>query len=108
MAIRPPQGNSGSPDAVEFGIAALNARLDEAGVTFPATTEEVLAAVDETAVPYDASGNTLELEEAIANLPQDRFGSESELLDQLHPVFEARRERAANSVIGRIRALLPF
>jgi hypothetical protein len=29
-------------------------------------------------------------------------------MNALHPVFEARRERANNSIVGQLRSLLPF
>ncbi|MFB6301596.1 MAG: hypothetical protein ABEH78_01860 [Haloferacaceae archaeon] len=108
MAVRPPQGEGSDPEAIEFGIAALDARLDRADVAFPATGEELVRAMDNPEIPYDAGGNTVELDEALAALPDDRFESESELLDRLHPVFEDHRERAASSIVAQIRALLPF
>jgi hypothetical protein len=108
MAARPPQNDTSDPDVIEFGIAALSARLDEAGVEFPTTSRTLLAAVDNTAIPIDSSGNTLELEQALDRLPQEQFDSQSALLDMLHPVFEEHRKATGNSVIGRLRALLPF
>lgn len=109
MGARPPPGgDSSAPDTIEFGIAAVNARLSETEIGFPATTGEILRAVDDTAVPYDASGNTLDLAEALDRLQADRFESESDLLDRLHPVYEERRVAGAGSVIGRIRQLLPL
>jgi hypothetical protein len=108
MAVRPPQGGGDEPDAIEFGIAALDARLDEANVSYPATGQEIVTALDDAAIPYDAAGNTLELSEALAQLPQDRFESESELLEELHPIFETYRERATTSLVARLRGLLPF
>ena len=107
MAIRPPQGDSGTEEAVEFGIAALNARLDESSVEFPATTSQILSAIEDTEVPSDASGHTLDLREALADVEADRFETETELLDVLHPRFEAHRKRAADSLVARLRALLP-
>lgn len=107
MARRPPRGTSGEREAVEFGIAVLDARLDDAGVTFPATADEILSELDDTEVPYDASGRTLKLREALADVDVDRFDSETELLDAVYPAFEARRRKAANSLVARLRALLP-
>ena len=108
MAVRPPQDESSEPDTVAFGIAALNARLDEAEVQFPATSEEILRQVDAQEIPYDSSGNTLALSEALGQLSRDRFENETELLDLLHPVFEERRESSPGSFIGRLREYLPF
>ncbi|MEF8779746.1 MAG: hypothetical protein V5A46_03605 [Haloferacaceae archaeon] len=106
MAVTPPGGES-DPDHIEFGIASLAARLEEADVEFPATAGEVCAAIDNTSVPYDGSGNTLELEEALSEVGSDRFESESQLLEELHPVFE-RRRRAGGGIVVRLRQLLPF
>lgn len=106
MAVRPP-GDGSDPDHIEFGIAALAARLEETDVEYPATAEEICSAVDNTAVPYDGSGNTLELGEALAEVGTERFETESQLLEEVHPVFE-RRRRAGGGVVARIRQLLPF
>ncbi|ATW87169.1 hypothetical protein halTADL_0354 [Halohasta litchfieldiae] len=108
MGARPPQNDSSEPEVIEFGIAALSARLDEAAVEFPATSSELCAAVDDTAIPVDGAGNTMELETALQRLPQDRFDNESALLDMLHPVFEEYRKQAGDSIFGRLRTLLPF
>jgi hypothetical protein len=107
MAVRPPQGGGDEPDAIEFGIAALDARLDAADVEFPATAEELTRAVDGD-IPYDAAGRTVPLEEALERVPQQQFESESELLDLLHPVFEEYRVSASNGIIAQLRELLPF
>ena len=108
MAARPPQGDSGEPDSIEFGIAALDARLDRAGVRFPVTTEELIEAMDDPDVPYDAAGNTLDVAATLRELPAERFESERALLNRLHPVFEEKRRSGAGSLLGRVRTLLPF
>ncbi|WP_435063264.1 hypothetical protein [Halobaculum sp. EA56] len=108
MAARPPQGDTDEPESIEFGIAALDARLDRAGVGFPATTEELIRSLGDTEVPYDAAGNTLELAEVLRELPEERFETERDLLNRLHPIFEDRRRSGAGSLLGRVRALLPF
>lgn len=107
MAVRPPSGDADEPEAIEFGIAALNARIDEADVEFPATDEEILAALESTAIAYDASGHTIDLAEAFDHVATAEFESETELLDELYPVFEQRRGRAT-SFVDRVRGLLPF
>ena len=108
MAVRPPQGNSSEPDTIEFGIAALDARLDAATVEFPATADELVRAVDNTDIPYDASGRTVALSEALDRLPRSEFDSETELLDMLHPVFEEYRSSASGSFLRQLREMLPF
>ena len=107
MGVRPPQNDSSEPDTIAFGIAALDERLERSGVQFPAMTDEILAAVDDTSVPYDAGGSTLDLEAALDRVPGDRFETETELLNALHPVFEERRERGAGSFVSRLRDLFP-
>jgi len=107
MAARAPPDDTSDPDVIEFGIAALAARLEEAGVEYPTTSQRLCAAVDDTAIPVDGAGHTVELAAALDRLPQDEFTSQSELLDMLHPVFEEQRKQAARSVFGRLRALLP-
>jgi len=108
MAARPPQNDSSDPDSIEFGIAALDARLDRAGVRFPATTEELIESMGDTDVSYDAAGNTLDVAEVLRELPEERFETERDLLNRLHPIFEDRRRSGAGSLLGRVRALLPF
>lgn len=108
MGARPPQNETSEPDVIEFGIAALAARLEDAAIEYPVTEADVLAAVEDTEIPIDSAGNTVALSTALGKLPQSEFHSESDLLDQLHPVFEAERRNAGGSVFGRLRALLPF
>ena len=108
MAARPPQNETSEPEVIAFGIAALAARLETADISYPATSQQVCAAVDDTAIPVDGTGNTVELATALNRLPQDEFASQSELLDMLHPVFEEQRKQASTSVMGRLRALLPI
>jgi hypothetical protein len=108
MAVRPPQNDSSGPDVVEFGIAALAARLDERDVEFPSTSTELLETLGNQQVPYDASGNTVRLEEVFQAVSQERFESQADLLDRLHPVFEEYRTSARGGIFSRLRQLLPF
>lgn len=108
MGVRPPQNDHSEPEVIEFGIAALSARLEKADVEFPTTNRELCLAVDDTAIPVDGAGNTMELREALERVPQERFDSEATLLDMLHPVFEDYRKNAGDSLFGRLRTLLPF
>lgn len=109
MGVRPPQGGSSDePDAIEFGIAALDARLSESDVQFPATREEIVAGLRDEEIPYDAFGNTLSMDEALSQLPRREFESESELLELLHPIFEDHRSSSSMGLLDQMRALLPF
>ncbi|GAB3698407.1 hypothetical protein [Halorubrum pallidum] len=108
MAARPPGGGGSSePEAIEFGIAVLDARIEEADVSFPATSEEILGAIDDPEIPYDAAGRTVALSAVFDELPQSRFQNETELLDAMYPVFDEKR-RTSGGVLSTLRDALPF
>ena len=107
MGVQPPANDSSDePEAIEFGIAAVDARLDAADVTFPATRADLVAALD-AEVPYDAKGRSIPIADAIDETGRREFDSEGDLLDALHPVFEERCSSPA-SLLDQVRALLPF
>jgi hypothetical protein len=108
MGVRPPQNDDDEPDTITFGIAALDAHLERADVEFPVDAETLLTRLGDPEVPYDATGSTVALSEAMDKVHIQQFDSEQELLNTLHPVFESYRERAGNSILGQLRALLPF
>ncbi|MFC7203589.1 hypothetical protein ACFQJC_08690 [Haloferax namakaokahaiae] len=108
MAARPPTGDGTDPEAIEFGIAALAADLDEADLTFPAETETIADALDHVAVPVDANETTVTIDDALVATERTQFESRNQLLNELHPVFEAYRAEASTSLVGRLRGLLPF
>jgi hypothetical protein len=108
MAVRPPDGGGSEPDAIEFGIAALDARLDGADVEFPATRAELQSSLGDESIPYDASGHTVRFGEVLTEAGEERYDSESDLLERVHPIFERHREQRSNSLVGRLRSLLPF
>ena len=93
---------------MEFGIAALVGHLDHADLEYPATSDEIVRALGDPEIPYDGSGSSVALSEAMEALPKRTFDSQSELLDLLHPVFEEYRVSTSGSLLGRIRAILPF
>ncbi|QAU12272.1 hypothetical protein EKH57_05815 [Halorubrum sp. BOL3-1] len=108
MAARPPGGGeTDEPEAIEFGIAALDARLDEAEVSFPATAAELRDAIGSQEIPYDVRGRSLTLANALDRVPQQKFENETAFLNALYPVFdEARREE--RGVLSSLRDALPF
>jgi hypothetical protein len=109
MGVRPPSNDiDDEPDIVEFGIAALDARLDEADVSFPATAEELADEHGDLTVPFDAAGHETTLREALQEADRREFDSQPDLLDALHPVFERKRQAASNSLLAQLRALVPF
>jgi hypothetical protein len=109
MGVRPPQqGDDEPPDAVAFGIAALDEHLNRAEIQFPAAQRELLEALGDPEIPYDAGGNTMALSEALENTHVSNFENKQNLMNALHPVFEAKRQAANGSLVGQLRSLLPF
>lgn len=108
MAARPPGGGGSSePEAIEFGIAVLDARIGEADVSFPATEAELLDALGDEEIPYDAKGRTIALSTALEQIPQTTFDNETELLDALYPVFDRERQQGGG-FLTNLRDALPF
>lgn len=109
MGVRPPQDDGGDePETISFGIAALDARLDGAELEYPVGADEVVDRLGDPKIPYDAAGSTVRLSEVMEKVHFQRFEDEQELLNALHPVFESYREKASGSILGQLRALLPF
>jgi hypothetical protein len=109
MGVRPPGSDAGDePDVPEFGIVALDAKLDERSVSFPTTAADLAADHGDLQVEVDPAGHELSLAEALERCGPTEFDSQTELLDVLHPVFEAEREARSGGVLGQLRALLPF
>ncbi len=110
MGVRPPASDGEPADdaTISFGIAELDARLEDAELSYPADTGDVTAALGDPEVAYDASGHTVRLSTALDRAHPDSFESEQELLNALHPVFESYRDRSAGGLVHRLRELLPF
>ncbi|MFB6266520.1 MAG: hypothetical protein ABEI31_02575 [Halodesulfurarchaeum sp.] len=105
MAVPPPQGDQDEPDAVAFGIAAVDAALPE-DLEFPADAGDIQQAVGDPEIPYDSSGRSIPLSVAIRETDRNTFESRRDLLNALHPVFEEKRE--AGGVGAWLRSLVPF
>ena len=108
MGVRPPQDDSDEPDVIEFGIAALDARLGEADVTFPTDAESIERRLGDESIPYNAAGRTMSLSTALDRAGKRNFDTKQELLNALHPVFEEKRESASVGFLSQIRSALPF
>lgn len=108
MAVRPPGNDGETPETIEFGIAALDARLEESDVEFPATQAEIVRELSAEEIPYNASGHTLDLTDALDRAGSDQFETKGELMNALHPIFEERRRHGGGSILERLRAALPF
>lgn len=108
MGVQPPSDGVEEPDVVEFGIAALDAKLESRDVTFPIEADRLRREHGDLSVPIDAAGHEIALEEAVDRTDQPRFDSEGDLLDALHPIFEAERQAVSRSLLAQLRGLLPF
>lgn len=108
MAARPPSNDTDDePDIVEFGIAALDAHIEEREVSFPVAAADLATTHGDLRVAVGPAGRELTLREALARCDRERFKSRQELLNTLHPVFEAERE-AGGGILGRLRSLVPI
>ena len=109
MGVRPPPSDDGdAPDTVTFGIAALDAHLDEAAFAYPVESETLVRELGDPEIPYDVGGRTVRLSDALDETHFERFETEQELLNALHPVFEMHRERAGAGLFSQLRSMLPF
>ena len=108
MGVRPPSNGDSTPETIEFGIAAVDARLDTADLTFPASKADVESELGDEQIPYDVHGNTVELADILTDVDVEQFESSVELLNELHPHFETYRKQHSRSVVGQVRSLLPF
>ncbi|WP_136689671.1 DUF5789 family protein [Halorhabdus amylolytica] len=107
MGVRPPADDDLSePDVIEFGIPALDARMEN--VSFPATSEQLRSEYGDLEVPYNASGSTVTLREVLTEVDRQSFESEQELLNAAHPVFERKRAQNPSGLLGQLRAMFPF
>jgi hypothetical protein len=109
MGVRPPDsGSSESPDVIEFGIAAVDERLDLDALSYPVDVAELREEFGGVEVPYTASGQTTDMTTVLKRVDAREFDSKRALLNELHPVFEEMRASASSSIIGQLRALVPF
>ena len=108
MGVRPPSNSDSTPESIEFGIAAVDARLDTADLSFPASIDDVEDQLGDEQIPYDVHGNAVQLSDVLDELDTDHFETSVELMNDLHPHFERYRKRQSRSVVGQVRSLLPF
>ena len=108
MGVRPPSDDGEEPTAIEFGIAALDAKLPEESVEFPATASDIEARIGHIEVPYDPAGHSITVAEALEMVPATEFETEQDLLNALHPAFERKREETTTTLLTQLRSLVPF
>ncbi|WP_049927620.1 DUF5789 family protein [Halopiger goleimassiliensis] len=109
MGVRPPSsGDDEEPESIEFGIAAVDARLKDADLSFPATKDDVRAELGHERIPYDVHGNDVALGEILSEVETRQFRSRQELLNELHEPFEEYRQNRSGGVFQQVRSMLPF
>ncbi|ARS90682.1 hypothetical protein [Natrarchaeobaculum aegyptiacum] len=109
MGVRPPSnGDDDEPKSVEFGIAAVDARLRDSDLSFPATRDDVAAELGHERIPYDVHGNDVALGEMLDEVDAREFRSRQELLNELHEPFETYRQEHSGGVFQQVRSMLPF
>ncbi|RRJ29850.1 hypothetical protein [Halocatena pleomorpha] len=110
MKARRPQddGVGNGEEMIAFGIAALDSYLSDADVSFPTEKETLRETLGHIDVPYNASGNTIQLATALDNTPNRQFETKQELLNELHPVFERYRQEEGNPLLDRLRSVFPL
>jgi hypothetical protein len=109
MGVQPPAGDDevAEETGVDFGIAAVDARLSGSDVTFPATGRAVVRALGDPSIPYAPGGNTVPLSEVVERTETEQFETRQEFLNALHPVFEELRTSRGSGVVGWLRSLIP-
>lgn len=90
---------------MEFGIVALEARLEDADLSYPASPADVTAALDEDTIPYGPGGGTVRVERVLERTDRAEFRSRDDLLEATHPVFEDLRANGTG-VVGWLKSLL--
>ena len=109
MGVQPPSNDvTEEPDVVEFGIAALAARVEDLEIEYPVEAQRLVDRYGDIAVPVDAAGAEISVAEAVRTSGRREFDSEQELLNALHPVFEEKREATSRNILAQLRALVPF
>lgn len=109
MGVRPPSNDvDDEPNTIEFGIAALDAHVENRNISFPISREELDSAHGDLQIAVNASGRKIALAAVLAESERERFESKQDLLNELHPIFERKREQLSGGIIGQLRSLLPF
>ncbi|ADD04499.1 uncharacterized protein Nmag_0915 [Natrialba magadii ATCC 43099] len=109
MGVRPPSsGDDDDPESVEFGIAAVDAHLRTADLSFPATKDDVAAELGHERIPYDVHGNDVALGEMLDEVQAREFRSRQQLLNELHQPFEEYRQEHSGGMFQQVRSMLPF
>jgi hypothetical protein len=102
MGVQPPSNEiEEEPDVIEFGIAALDARLEELDVSFPADADHLRREYGTLSVPVNAAGTEITLADALSEVDRREFDEEMDLRTAGPPVTAPRRETSARSASAR-------
>jgi hypothetical protein len=109
MAARPPTGDDdddADAEPVVFGIATVDEYLRDADVSFPASGEDVVAAVGDPDVKCGPTAHRIALSTAVERTGRREFETRREFLDALHAEFERERQQAGG-IVSWLRSLVP-
>jgi hypothetical protein len=107
MGVQPPSDDGEEPAAIEFGIAALDAKLPEDEIEYPASARDIDERVGHIEVPYDPAGHAITVSDALEMVSATEFDMQQDLPYALHPVFELNLEETASSLLALLRPLVP-
>mgnify|MGYP006876428255 FL=1 len=57
MGVRPPADDGEEQNAIEFGIAALDATLSDADIEYPVDASTLQTKIGHRSIPFDVTGN---------------------------------------------------
>lgn len=89
-----------------FGIATVDEYLRDADVSFPATGEDVVAALGDPEVKCGPNGHEIALSTTVERTGRTEFETRREFLDALHAEFERERQQGSG-IVSWLRSLVP-
>jgi hypothetical protein len=106
MAARPPQNDDDDTrEPAVFGIASVDEYLSDADLSYPATSDDVTAALGDPEIPCGPNAREVALSTALERTGRMRFDSRRDLLDELHDAFEQER-RSGGGIVAWLRSLV--
>jgi hypothetical protein len=105
MAARPPQPTNDERDPSAFGIAVVDDHISEDELSYPATREDVVDALDDPTIRCGPNSHEVSLSRVIERTGRSQFESRTQLLDELHEAFEQER-RKGGGFVAWLRSLL--
>lgn len=105
MAARPPQDDDEPREPAVFGIAAVDEYLSDADLSYPATPDDVTAALGNPEIACGPNAREVALSTVLERTGRVRFDSRRDLLDELHDAFE-RERRSGGGIVAWLRSLV--